>query len=147
MQLTARIDIEASPEIVFDLISDIERMPEWMDGLIESGYISGFDPCNAVGTKFRQRASEMGREIDYEGEISIYSPPERFGVKVVSKDFTLEIDIEVIPHGGGTRLEYTAEMTKASLKIRLLAPAFSSTARKVLEKQLNNLKVLAESES
>lgn len=147
MRLTYGIDIDLPPDVVFDLISDIGRMPEWMDSLIESGYISGFDPGNAVGTKFRQRASEMGREIDYEGEISAYSRPERFGVTVVRKDFTLEINIGVIARGDGTRLEYTAEMTEASLKIRLLAPAISSTAQKMLEKQLNNLKVLAESES
>jgi len=145
MRLIYGIDIDAAPEAVFDLVSDIERMPEWMDSLTESEYVSGSGPGRTVGTKFRQRASEMGRDIEYEGEISIYDRPARFAVTVVSKDFSLEIDINVVPRDQGAYIEYSAEMTKASFTIRMLASAFSSTAQKILEKQINNLKALAES--
>lgn len=147
MKLTFSIDIEAAPETVFDLVTDIERMPEWMDSLTESHWISGFNPDMAAGSKFRQRAVEMGQEIEYEGEVSIYERPTRFGIKVVSKNFTLEIGINIAPTGDGVRLEYTAEMTKASLTVRLLASAFESKAQEILERQLDNLKTLAESQS
>ena len=145
MDLKYRIDINASPKVVFGLVSDIERMPEWRDNLTASEYVSGFDSREAVGTAFRQRASAMGRDIEYDGEITAYDPPARIGLMVVGKDLSFMINIDFIPRNQGVPLQYSAKMTGAPLATRLLASAFSSTAGKILKKQLNNLKTLAES--
>jgi uncharacterized protein YndB with AHSA1/START domain len=145
VNLASQIDIKAPAEKVFDLVSDIVRMPQWMDNLIESEYLAGFDPVRAIGAGFRQKASEMGREFIYEGRITAYDPPAKFAIRVDSKDFALEITIDITPTQQGSRLDYKAEMTRASFKIRLLASAFTSVAEKTLTRQLSNLKKLAES--
>jgi uncharacterized protein YndB with AHSA1/START domain len=145
VNIESQIDIKAPPERVFELVSDIDRMPQWMDNLLESEYLSVFDPVRAIGTGFRQRASEMGREFIYEGRITAYDPPSKFAISVESKEFALEIKINIMPTKDGSKLEYKAEMTRASFKIRLLASAFTSVAEKTLARQLANLKKLAES--
>lgn len=147
MNLSYQIEIEAPPELVFNLVSDIENLNQWMDGLIESEYISEFDTNNPLGVTFRQRASEMGQEIEYEGKIIAYEKPQCFGIRIANRNFTAEMNYHLTPIRTGTQLNYSAMMTINSFKYRLLASAFSSMAEKGLARRLKNLKALAESQS
>jgi uncharacterized protein YndB with AHSA1/START domain len=147
VNLSFQINIKTPVEKVFDLVSDIDNMKQWMDSLIESEYTSGFDPENAIGVKFRQRASEMGQEVEYEGEIIAYEKPTLFAVRVGNKKFAAEIKYRLSTSDDGSLLKYSAELVKASLAFRLLASAFSATAEKTLARQMQNLKKLAETKA
>lgn len=147
MELTYQANIEASVETVFDLVSDIEHLSRWMDSLKESEYVGGFDPAHPIGTRFRQRASEMGQEIEYEGEIIEYERPYLFAVRAGNQNFMIEMRYRLTATEAGTHLEYRAVAVKASFKFRLLASAFTSVAEKTLARQMKNLQELAKTQS
>ncbi len=146
MELSHQMEIRATAETVFNLVSDIENLGRWMDNMKESQYVSDFNPDHPVGTKFRQRASEMGREIEYGGEIIEYEKPHLFGVRVGDNNFMVKMHYRLTATEGGTHLEYHAEMVEASFKFKLLASAFVSVAEKTLAKQMENLQKLAEAQ-
>lgn len=144
MNLSFENDIQASPEAVFDLVSDIEHLDRWMDGLQESEYLSEFDAADPVGARFHQRVKSMGRDIEYDGEILECERPTRFALRISNRQFTIKTEYHLSRNDSGTHLEYSSELAKASLKFRLLATAFSFLAEKTLAKQMKKLKALAE---
>ena len=144
MDLQFENDIQALPEAVFDLVSDIENLDRWIDGLQESEYLSDFDAVNPVGARFHQRVKGMEQEIEYEGEILGYEKPTRFALRIGNRQFSIKLEYHLSPRQSGTHCALSIDLVKASFKFRLLAAAFSSRAEKILAAQMNNLKALAE---
>ena len=103
MQEIARIQIDAAPQAVFDLIADNTRRGEWAEGMETFDYTSDFDPNDAVGTTFTQRIREGGRVTEYHGEITAYDPPKAWGAKVVGGSCSMVVEYHLTRANGGTR--------------------------------------------
>lgn len=60
--LSTTIHVEASPEIVFDLVADPARTPEWQTLLVEMGEISGRP--GGIGSSYIGYYGVVGRRIE-----------------------------------------------------------------------------------
>jgi uncharacterized protein YndB with AHSA1/START domain len=146
-KITYQLDINASVGTVFELIDDDEKIKLWMDGLEETIYPSGQDRANPTGTKFVQRIREGGRVGEYEGEVIAYDKPTRLAIDIGNRQFTMRVDYRLSLTPSGTRLDYSAEMIRASWFVRLLSLLFGWFTRRLLDRQMRRLKELAESET
>jgi len=144
MDIQKQIDINASLETIFALISDVEKLRMWADSITESAFITAYDPAYPVGARFRQTASQFGHEITYEGEITECEPLTLFSVKVGSEKFRMVISYRLKKMKNATRLVYTAKLIEANMKYQLMFAAFASLAEDKLVEQLEKLKAVAE---
>jgi len=144
MNESCRIEIEAPIERVWPLVADDQNLAKWMDGLKETTYPDGLDKGRAVGTRFVQRIQEGGRVQTYEGRVTAYDPPSHLGITVGNRAFEMQVDYRFIDLGGRTRLDYSAQMVRAGLFVRLMSTLFGVVTRRILRRQMAKLKALAE---
>ena len=144
MQEIARIQIDASPEAVFDLIADNTRRGEWAEGMETFDYTSEFDPNDAVGTSFTQRIREGGRVTEYHGEITAYDPPKAWGAKVVGGSYSMVVEYHLTPANGGTQVVNVVDVDSSSWFVRVMGFLFSWFTKWLGRKQLRKLKELVE---
>ena len=144
MQEIARIQIDASPEAVFDLIADNTRRGEWAEGMETFDYTSDFDPNDAVGTTFTQRIREGGRVTEYHGEITAYDPPKAWGAKVVGGSYSMVVEYHLTPANGGTQVVNVVDVDSSSWFVRVMGFLFSWFTKWLGRKQLRKLKELVE---
>ena len=144
MQEIARIQIDASPQAVFDLIADNTRRGEWAEGMETFDYTSDFDPNDAVGTTFTQRIREGGRVTEYHGEITAYDPPKVWGSKVVGGSYSMVVEYHLAPANGGTEVVNVVVVDSSSWFVRVMGFLFSWFTKWLGRKQLRKLKELVE---
>ena len=144
MQEIARIQIDASPQAVFDLIADNTRRGEWAEGMETFDYTSDFDPNDAVGTTFTQRIREGGRVTEYHGEITAYDPPKAWGAKVVGGSYSMVVEYHLTPANGGTEVVNVVDVDSSSWFVRVMGFLFSWFTKWLGRKQLRKLKELVE---
>ncbi len=145
MKVTYTLDINAPIEKSFECVNDNSKLKLWMDGLEKVEVLHETDPHNPVGTKFRQHIKEGGRVRQYDGEITRYKYPELLSVKISSKAFNVDVNYQFQNYGGGTRLNYEAELTFNNLFARIMSVLFRWLTKGILKKQMATLKKLAES--
>jgi uncharacterized protein YndB with AHSA1/START domain len=144
MICTYSLEINAPAERVFDLIHDPEKHKLWLQGVEETRYVGEYDPANPVGTKFKQKIQEGGKVKEYDGEVTAFAKPKHLGIRLSSPQFCVDVNYRLTPVGGGTRLDYAADVRCPSWFFRLMARVFSFFVRGMLKKQLTKLKELAE---
>ena len=144
MQEIARIQIDAAPQAVFDLIADNTRRGEWAEGMETFDYTSDFDPNDAVGTTFTQRIREGGRVTEYHGEITAYDPPKAWGAKVVGGSYSMVVEYHLTPANGGTEVVNVVDVDSSSWFVRVMGFLFSWFTKWLGRKQLRKLKELVE---
>lgn len=74
----ATIDIDAPADLVYDIISDIERLPEWAAETASCRWIS-LATGPAVGARFRGTNAHNGRRWGNECVVTDVDPGRRFG--------------------------------------------------------------------
>ena len=139
-----RLDIEAPIERVWPLVADDANLPKWMDGLKETTYPDGRDKVRAVGTRFVQTIQEGGRVQTYQGTVTAYDPPTHLGIAVGNRAVEMQVDYRFTDLGGRTRLDYSALMVRAGLFVRVMSMLFGALTRRILRRQMEKLKGLAE---
>jgi uncharacterized protein YndB with AHSA1/START domain len=143
-QITYRMDLKAPIEKAFDLVDDPEKLKLWMDGLVETRYLSEPDPHNPVGAKFKQKIKEGGRIVEYDGEVTAYQKPKHLAVRIGNKHFAVDVDYRFTPTADGTRLDYACSMHNPGLLARVMGFLFGWLTRRILRKHMTKFKELAE---
>ena len=144
MQEIARIQIDASPDAVFELLADNTRRGEWAEGMETFDYTSDFDPDDAVGTTFTQRIREGGRITEYQGEITLYDPPNAWGSQVSGGSYSMVVEYHLTVADGGTEVVSVVEVDSSSFFVRVMGFLFSWFTRWLGRKQLRKIKELVE---
>ena len=144
MNCVYALDIDAPIEKVFELIHDPEKHTLWLQGVEETKYVGPHDPANPVGAKFTQKIREGGRVKEYDGEVTAFARPKHLGIRLFSKQFSVQVDYRLTPLAGGTHLDYAANVTCGSWLFRLMGLLFRPFMRGMVRKQLTKLKELAE---
>ena len=144
MQELARIQIDASPEAVFDLLADNTRRGEWAEGMETFDYTSDFDPDDPVGTTFTQRIREGGRVTEYHGEITAYDPPTSGARRCPAAPTRWLSSITSPPSNGGTQVVNVCDVNSSSWFFRVMGVLFGWFTRYLGRKQLRKLKELVE---
>ncbi len=118
---TVRTD--ASPQQVFDYLSDFTTTEEWDPGTVSTERVSG---DGGVGTVYRNVSKFLGNET----ELTYTTIDLREGALVQmrgeNKTVTATDTISITPDGTGSVVEYTAEFDwhgAAKLATPILAPA------------------------
>jgi carbon monoxide dehydrogenase subunit G len=105
-KLTKSIEIEASPEKVFTLINDMEKMNELGKGFIEAQYTSK-GPVG-VGTTMHYVAKAGGQQAEHDMEITEFVKNNKVVVHTIgASKLKLQYTYDLEPTAKGTKLTST----------------------------------------
>ncbi len=140
IRIDLNVEIARTPEDVFELLSDIERLPEWQTSAIEA-HVDG--PLGE-GSRVIEKRRLLGREVDTELEVVAYEPPTRLTLRSLGGPVDFTVDHELAVQGGGTQLRFVAEAQPGGL-LRLTEPVLARTAEQEFRRDFDRLKELLES--
>ncbi len=132
--------IDRSPEDVFELLTDIGRLPEWQTSAIEAHS----DGPLEQGSRVTEKRRLLGREVDSELEVIAYEPPRRLTLRSLGGPVNFTVDHELAANDGGTELTFVAEAQPHGA-LRLAGPVLARTAEQQFRQDFDRLKELLES--
>ncbi len=136
------VDIDTSPEVVWKIVADHARWPEWFTSL---GSVEVTGAATGVGGKRRVTINR----IALDEEFTAWDENEHFAFAVVATRIpfldTMAESVRVEPTAGGCRVIYRQGL-QAKRGMGLLLDLAWKPAAKQLSAALANLKSLAESE-
>lgn len=111
------VDIAAPPEQVFDLWTNLEHLPEWMDGVTRVSDVSG--PSDSAGSRYR---IWFGRSATSAEVVAAERP---FYIRTRTKFGSLKVETSATfeARDGGTRLRQS--LTIHGIKPRIWAKILS----------------------
>ena len=133
------LEIACPPEEVFELLVDLDRLPDWQSSAIEARS----DGPLALGSLVHEKRRFLGREQTDELEVVAFDPPRRLTLRSQGGPVKLTIDHELEPTGGGTRLTVVAS-GKPGKMLKLARPMIERTAREEIRGDFARLKELLE---
>lgn len=139
------IDINASPEQVFQWIVEPARSRQWLPNLVEDENIHETE--NKVGSTWRQVYEENGRRMEMFGITTVYEPNKRMCCVIKGSMFDLDVDYQLENLGNSTRLTQCSQVTmKGFFKLLglLIAPMMKKAQTKQAEDCFRTLKQLVE---
>ena len=147
MNIHKQILIPASPEYVWELLTDIDKIKRWVPCFISDEPVSEGEV--GVGYISTLKLKEGSRIVAYESEISAFSPPKRLSIILrggsLGKE-PLHIDYQLSQSHLGTQVIYKNCWRAHGLMLKLIAPLINLMARKNAQQALNALKALANEE-
>jgi NAD(P)-dependent dehydrogenase (short-subunit alcohol dehydrogenase family)/uncharacterized protein YndB with AHSA1/START domain len=103
-----RIHIEASPELVFEILADAERYADWVVGASDVVAHDGNFP--SPGARFRHRVGLRPLTLSDHTEVVSVDPPRRIELKAKARPLgTANIEIKLRERAGGTEVTLTEE--------------------------------------
>ena len=136
------IVIDRPIELVFDYVTDIKRMVEWIGPTIEANQTS--ENPRGVGTTSSRVSQFLGRRIESEMETVEFEPNQLIVNKAISgpmPEFEERISVESVQDG--TRVTIRLEGEPGGL-FKLAMPILSRRARSQVANDLDTLKDLVE---
>jgi len=139
--------IEAPPEIVFDFVSDLKRIPEYVDFVQE---ISDITPGRTrVGTTYMERAKMGPGEQKQQWSCIEFNRPKSQAYEGKSSQMHIVLHKQILPEGNGTRYKQWVDFNMFPtfrLFGRLLDPFVARTMRKQFPKITGGIKQIIERE-
>lgn len=133
------IDIARTPDEVFALLTDIERVPEWQSSAVSAAA----DGELGVGTIIGEQRRFMGRDVATKDEVTAYDPPHRFDLKSVAAPVSYEIHHTIEARDAGTRLRVEVNVRVGTM-MRIAAQPMLKAAERELRGDLERLKAIVE---
>lgn len=140
IRIELTFEIARAPEDVFELLSDIERLPEWQASAVEAHA----DEPLGEGSRVTEKRRLLGREVDTELEVVACEPPQRLTLRSLGGPVEFTVDHELTAHGGGTQLKVIAAAEPGGL-LRLTEPVLARKAEQEFRRDFDRLKELLES--
>jgi hypothetical protein len=139
--------IEAPPETVFDVATDLAHAAEHVRGIEKIELLSA-GPIG-VGTKWRETRKMMGREATETLEIKTFDRPRKYVVGCESCGCYFETTFSFLPRDGGTDVTLDVHTKALTLMAKIMSPLgnlmMGNTMRKCLDDDLEDVKRVAES--
>ncbi len=141
-QFASKIEIDAPQSTVFHNLTDGERIPEWVGGLVqwESQDDKGYRP----GARKRRVVQSAGQPIQIIDEVMEATTGRMLKVHTTSQLFDAITIYQLEPKNNGTTLNYLTYTTPKKF-FRVLAPLVQSRIQRGIDDDLGRLKRLAES--
>lgn len=144
MRLTARVEIEATANAVFACVDEPEKILGWVEGAIAHRYTSERG-TSAVGQTFHQTIMQGPKPRDFDGTITVFAPPTRFGFAIPSPAYSSDVLFRITPLGPNlTRVDYSIDVTLHSLAAKLIGTLLRIPLGFFVRKQMRRLKRFAE---
>ena len=148
LTITCSEHINAPVERVFDIASDPHNYADVITAITKIEVLT--DGPVGVGTRFRETRTMFGKEATEEMEFSIFDPPHSYTLVADSHGCHYVSTFRFVPDGAGTRVEFdfTGEAHTFGAKVMsaVMGPLMKGTMRKMLAKDLGELKRHAESQ-
>lgn len=145
------IDIAAPPELVYEIVSDVENLPEWAAETYRCKWLAGATGP-AVGAKFRGLNENQGRRWPTTCIVTDVDPGKRFAFKVhgVPGVTTAQWSYEIEPTADGCRVTESTRRLSPRLatnvfnRMMVRVPDRDDHNQSNIEKTLARLKEFAE---
>ena len=143
MQTTMSVEVDRPIKEVFDYT--INNVAEWSIIVVKDEVID--EKPDGVGSTFRVTTEEKGRRMEFEGLVMRHEPPTAHAVFMKGSQFDIEAEYLFEDLHGRTRVTQRSIVHgKGFIKVIfvLLGWLMNKSSRSALEKELLNLKRLAE---
>lgn len=147
MEISYHQEIIAPIEVVFDILTDDEKMKIWMEGLQLIEYPEEKNVDNPVGTQFIYHIKEGGHTQQYSGSVTEYTQPTLWGIELSNAAYQFNMTYELTSQARKTQVDYHCEMVFGSVFHRIMGFLFRWLTKRILKSQMIKLKQLSEQES
>lgn len=137
--------IDAPPDRVFDVFSDLRTAPERIAAITRIEVLT--DGPIGVGTRWRETRVMFRREATETMEITAFDPPHSYTALANSCGCRYEFTFRFEPQNGGTKVTAEFDWRAQSFLAKLFSPMFrlmASTCVKAIDQDLSDLKVHCE---
>jgi hypothetical protein len=139
--------IEAPPETVFDVATDLAHAAEHVRGIEKIELLT--PPPIGVGTRWRETRKMMGREATETLEITAFDRPRKYVAGCESCGCYFESTFNFVQRAGGTDVTLDVHTQALTLMAKIMSPLgnlmMGKTMRKLLDDDLEDVKRVAES--
>jgi uncharacterized membrane protein len=137
-------DIEASPEDVFTLLTDLDRLPDWSTITVTTH--DAPDQPLSKGDTFRQTLRVMGRQLDTDWTVTELDRPRHVAYEAKGPaGAALRMAQTVEASGDGSRVSFELDYELPGGAVGgLAAPLIERRSEREVEHSLHNLKDMAE---
>lgn len=143
MQVEVEARIARPAEGVFDYLADFSNNPHWQSGMRSATWTT--PPPLAVGSRYVQVASFLGRPVESTFQVVAFEPGRRVRIESVSGTFPITVTRQVEPDGDGARVRALVEGGPRG-PLRYAAPLFAILVRWSVAADYARLKRLLEAE-
>ena len=148
MQMTHSVNIAAPPHIVFQWVSEPDKLVQWISVLQSEERLE--DKPGHVGSRFRQRYKEGGREFTMDGQVTRWEQDRAVSVHLTSSMVDITIDQDLEPISIGTRVTQRTNLQFKGV-MKLVGGVMGALSSKKNERQMqadfDKLKGLAEAQA
>jgi hypothetical protein len=139
LDVTAEIEIAASPADIAAVMFDPHRDPDWMSAV---SAVEVFDPGIRPGARVRRTGTLLGRDISWTTEVVAFQFPHVLELKVSDGPFVGSIVYQVGRSAGGSvaRVQNVGEMRSPALPESMIG----GPMRAALIADLERLKAIVE---
>ncbi len=143
--ITVSEQFNCAPEMAFSVLTDVENLPEFIDGIIGVKILSEgrFDK----GTRFRETRIMMGREAEEEMEVTAIDAPNSVEMQAFSRGTQYTSTYEITPNAAGAKVTLIFKAQPQSFMAKVMSALFSRMVGQVadlLQKDLRDAKIEAE---
>ena len=147
IQIEMEQKIDASPERVFSVLTDVDGMSQWMHNLVRMELLT--PGVTGVGARWGEVRKMFGREASEEFEVTRSEPPRALELFVDGRkgssgrgEYRFRYALE--PDGQGTRLHMHGEISGMGWFAEKIGRLFMGAFKKALAKDLEAMKAYAE---
>jgi hypothetical protein len=139
---TAKTEIAASAEAVFDYVADLQRHDEW------SAHRLKIEPqsagTDAAGARFTSSAHQLGLDVANSLTVVEVDRPRRFAFEAEGREGRFRHAFDLEPSGPACRLTKTFEVLQARFPFNLGLPFFGLIGPRRLAGDLRRIKARIE---
>lgn len=147
MQIKSSIDIKATPQKVWEIIIDIENAADRISG-IEKVEILNRPEKGLIGLKWKETRVMFGKEADETMEIVASEAPKYYETHAENHGAIYTSKLEVTSNDSGATLTMSfkgePQTFGAKLMSFLMTPLFKGATKKMVQKDLEEIKAFAE---
>jgi hypothetical protein len=143
IDVTARTEIAATPEVVAAVQFDPSRDPEWIGGVDRVELLT--EPPIGPGSKVRRIGGFMGRPITWLMDVQRFEPARLVGMHALEAPFPMDVDyvLEAVD-GGRTRASIRIRGNAAGMYGAMPSPLMGWMVKRSVQGDLQRLRRLVE---
>ena len=114
-RLERSIRIDRPVDVVWAVVSDPRRDPEWCKRVLSSEQVEGDGPGEGARYRAVHRPQRLRRSMELDVRVEAFEPPHRMVVREQDTDGVFHVEYELRPDGDGTRITQRDEVELANV--------------------------------